>query len=78
MDNAKLIEILEAAKSYDDQAMRYFEKYSKAEEADLKQIYWTRSEEMSGICSGLLFAYNIITDKNIGLSDLRYELTMSH
>ena len=61
---AKLIEILEEAKACHTRAMRYFKYYStENDDAEMKQIYWTRSEEYRGKCEGLLTAYEIITNR---------------
>ena len=48
--NAKLMEILKEALYEYRKNLEYFEAFKEAEDAEIKQIYWSRSEEHDGKC----------------------------
>ena len=71
---AKLIEILEEAQSAYKRSMKYFEISEDENTDEMKAIYWTRSEEYSGKCKGLLKAYEIFTGRAIKDYNIDWEL----
>ena len=65
MQSSKLFNILEEAQAMHERAMKCFDYHVNEADDEMKQIYWTRSEEYSGKCEGLLTAYEIITGRCI-------------
>lgn len=70
----KLVKILEKADNYYHEALQYFDRYNKATDEEMKNIYWTRSEELSGYADGLCKAYEILTGRKIYQHQAKAEL----
>ena len=79
MNNAKLIEILEAALTWHDASMREFENMQDAEnERDdyMAKVYWSTCMEYGGKSDGLLMAYAFLTGRSIYQHEIKSELEM--
>lgn len=74
MLNEKLVEILEEAQIAYKRELRYFDEYANETDDEMKQIYWTRSQEFSSECEGLLTAYEIITGRAVLEHNIDWEL----
>ena len=64
----KLVNILEAAKFYNDCSMKMYNLAEKAEQENNREdyeIYWKWCCELDERCKGLLEAYEILTGKKI-------------
>lgn len=72
--NAKLMEILKEALYEYRKNLEYFEAFKEAEDAEIRQIYWSRSEEHDGKCEGLLTAYEILTGRAVLSHLIREEI----
>ena len=76
LNKNELVDILEEAQAMHDKAQDYFEYYANENnDQEMAQIYWTRSQEYSGKCEGLLTAYMIITKHWIPEYNIRAELS---